>query len=70
MFIEHVDRMSNEMASLADELSRRERSKCGERQKALSKAEFREVKGFLLQWLEDPCGQSELCLELLKEMMM
>ena len=68
VFIEHVDRMSNEMASLADELSRRERSKCGERQKALSKAEFREVKGFLLQWLEDPCGQSELCLELLKEM--
>ena len=70
VFIEHVDRMSNEMASLADELSRRERSKCGERQKALSKAEFREVKGFLLKWLEDPCGQSELCLELLKEMMM
>ena len=69
IFIEHVDRMSEEMASLADELSRRESPRSENWQRALAESEFRAVKGFLLKWLRNPCGEGELCKELLKEKM-
>ena len=61
IFVEHVDRMSDEMASLADKLSRRELSLSEKGKEALSLAEFREVKGSLLKWLEDPCKNGDLC---------
>ena len=48
VFIEHVDRMSTEMASLADEMSRRDTSRSVGGWEALCRAEFRVVRGFLL----------------------
>ena len=66
--IEHVGRMSTEMASLADEMSRREISLSETTNRALRQAEFRVVKGFLLNWLKNPCAGWDLCNELLKEM--
>ena len=68
VFIEHVGRMSTEMASLADEMSRREISLSETTNRALRQAEFRVVKGFLLNWLKNPCAGWDLCNELLKEM--
>ena len=67
IFVEHVDRMSNEMASLADEMSRREMSLSEKGKEALSLAEFREVKGSLLNWLEDPGKNGDLCKIILNE---
>ena len=66
--VQHVDRVSDELAELADELSRRKQSKKPEACKALESAEFREVRSFLTEWLADPCGGSKLCGKLLKEM--
>ena len=57
---EHVDRMSNEMASLADEMSRRRVSLSGNRRKALQQAEFREMKSYLLKGLKNPCKSGNL----------
>ena len=68
VFIEHVDRMSTEMARLADELSRRESSLSEAKKRALRKAEFREVKGFLWNWLKNPCAGGDLCNKILEEM--
>ena len=68
VFIEHVGRMSTEMASLADEMFRREISLSETTNRALRQAEFRVVKGFLLNWLKNPCAGWDLCNELLKEM--
>ena len=66
--VEHVGRMSDEMASLADELSRRNESRNKQAQAALDKAERREVKGMLLEWLKDPEGTRNLCWKLVKEL--
>ena len=66
--VQHVGRVSDELAELADELSRRKQSKKPEACKALESAEFREVSSFLTEWLADPCGGSKLCGKLLKEM--
>ena len=66
VFIEHVDRMSTEIASLADEMSRRDTSRSDEGRMALERAEFRTVEGFLLEWLKNPCDDQDLCCNLLK----
>ena len=66
VFIEHVDRMSTEIASLADEMSRRDTSRSDEGRMALGRAEFRTVEGFLLEWLKNPCDDQDLCCNLLK----
>ena len=66
VFIEHVDRMSTEMASLADEMSRRDSSRLVRGWEALCRAEFRVVRGFLLEWLKNPCHDQGLCYNLLK----
>ena len=60
IFVEHVDRMSNDMASLADELSRRESSKCPKTREVLDRALYRPTEGFLLKWLENPCSGVDL----------
>ena len=67
VFIEHVDRMSTEIASLADEMSRRDTSRSDEGRMALGRAEFRTVEGFLLEWLKNPCDDQDLCCNLLKQ---
>ena len=66
--MEHVDRMSEDLAALADEMSRREKTKSEENREALERAERRPVKGYLNQWLEDPCGMGDPCCTLLKEL--
>ena len=65
--VQHAERVSDELAELAEELSRRKQSKKPKAREALEKAEFREVKSFLTEWLTDPCGKSDLCKKLLKE---
>ena len=66
--VEHVDRMSSEMAALADELSRREFSQNEKAACALKKSEKRSVNGYILEWLKNPSGESCLHRRLLKEM--
>ena len=65
--VEHVDRVSNDMAELADELSRKASSSKGRALRALKDAKFRAVEGSLVDWLRNPCGKMDLCSELLKE---
>ena len=65
--VEHVGRMLEDLAELADELSRRDSSKDSERREILRKALYRPVEGFLLEWLEDPCQKGDLCSKLLGE---
>ena len=69
IYIEHVDRMSEDLActSMADELSRRAQCKSAEDNAALSEGAFRPVTGFLMVWLRDPCGRKNLTQELLSE---
>ena len=55
------------MATLADELSRRESSKNLRINSVLKRAVFRRVEGYLLKWLEDPNVEKSLFKELLKE---
>ena len=62
-----MDRVSNDMAELADELSRKASSSRGRAMHALKDAKFRAVEGSLVDWLRDPCGKMDLCSELLKE---
>ena len=65
--VEHVGRMSEDLAELADELSRRDSSKDSERREILRRALYRPLDGFLLEWLEDPCQKGDLCSKLLGE---
>ena len=67
IFVDHVGRMSDDLAGLADELSRKEISTKASGAKALQCAEFRKVDSILLSWLENPCEKS-LCRDLLSEM--
>ena len=67
IYIEHVDRMSEELACMADELSRRAQCKNTEDNAALSEGAFRPVTGFLMEWLRDPCGRYDLTQGLLIE---
>ena len=67
IFVEHVGRMTSDMASLADELSRRPMSRCQRSRSALENAEFRPVGGYLIDWLSDPCSGGNLFRKLLLE---
>ena len=58
--MEHVDRVSDDLAKLADELSRREQSVDENARVALGRAERGFVSGSFLQWLENPCGKIDL----------
>ena len=66
--VEHVDRVSNEMAELADELSRKPVSDDRNVKAALSSSELWEVKGYIRKWLESPAERKNLCRELVKEL--
>ena len=65
--VNHVDRVSNEMATLADELSRRADSKSEQARSVMKRAIFRKAEGYLVKWLENPCVEECLYKELLKE---
>ena len=64
----HVDRMSKDLAALADEMSRRRVSKSEENRQALERAVRRPVRGYLNKWIEDPCGMGDPCHTLQKEL--
>ena len=68
VYVDHVARMSDEMAELADELSRRETAKKERIRSILEKTEKREVKGYLLEWLKDPEKEDMLCRKMLQEL--
>ena len=65
--VNHVDRVLNGMATLADELSRREDSKNSRINSVLREAVFRKVEGYLVRWLENPNVETSLFKQLLKE---
>ena len=67
VFVEHVGRMSVDLASMADELSRRQMCKGSSESEALKKAVFRPIQGSLLKWLENPRMGESLCGMLLKD---
>ena len=52
--VDHLDRVSNDLTKLADELSRRGQSVDEEARFALEKAERGFASGAFLQWLENP----------------
>ena len=66
--VEHVDRVSDDMAEVADKLSRRSFSSNEEAVEALKKGEKGTVSGFILEWLKNPCGKCDLSSNLMKEM--
>ena len=66
--VEHVNRMSEDLAKLADEMLRRSESRDVKSRLVLEKAMFRGVTGFLNWWLVDPCRSDGLCFELLREL--
>ena len=66
--VEHVDRVSNEMAELADELSSKDCSSKSRAILALRNAERYEVTGYITDWLKKSCGGHSLCRKLLKEL--
>ena len=63
--VEHVDRVSDDLAELADELSRKEHSSKEVAARALEQAVRRSVGGVSDR---NPCGDHDPCLTLLKEM--
>ena len=64
--VEHVPRMSNPLAEIADELSRKENSYKGRTNRILSNGIFLEVESCLTDWLKSPC-ESSLCERVMKE---
>ena len=69
--VEHVDPASNEVAELADELSRKtvssNRSTMKAR-KALERVGQSAVSGYLRTWLSDPAKAKDLCQKLVQEL--
>ena len=60
--------MTDDLAKLADEMSRRNESRDRECRIALEKALYREVTGYLAHWLKDPRDSGKLCTNLLGEL--
>lgn len=58
--VDHLDRVSNDLTKLADELSRRGQSVDEEARFALEKAERGFASRAFLQWLENPCEKIDL----------
>jgi len=68
IFIEHVPRVSNEMAALADELSKREVSKNSKIATQVDRTEYKPVEGYLNMWQDDPQDTEKLCNRLMREL--
>jgi len=58
--VSHVGRVSNSMAKLADELSRIDETENESMKSFLTEDKFKEVKGYLQIWLEDPMKRKSL----------
>ena len=56
--VRHVPRMTDSLAQMANELSRKDMGFAGKTVRALSKAKFAEVSGSLLKWLASPNERS------------
>ena len=67
--VEYVDRVSTEMAKLADELSRKAVSGNPEAREALERVGHSAVCAHLLRWLKDPMGEKNLCQMLVNELL-
>jgi len=67
--IEHVPRVSDEMANLADELSRKREPEKENVKRILKSVGFTEIKGTVRTWLENPCSGRDLTSMMLKELM-
>ena len=65
--VKHVDRMSDDLANLADEISRKESNLSDMGRKILSGAEHRCTKGALIEWLKNP-NQPDLSIKLINEL--
>ena len=65
--VQHVGRVSDELATLADELSRKTMTTNQTAAVAMMKAEERVVGGSLLSWLSNPETGGELCRKLLDD---
>ena len=65
--VKHVDRMSDDLANLVDEISRQESNLSDMGRKILSGAEHRCTKGALTEWLKDP-NQPDLSIKLINEL--
>ena len=58
--------MSDSLAEITDELSRKDNSYKGKTNRILSNGNFLEVKSCLTDWLKSPC-ESSLCQRVMKE---
>ena len=67
MHVNHVLRMTNDMADLADELSRREVPKNGLFRAHIRKAEFFNTSNEFISLVSSPICQKPLYTELLKK---
>ena len=65
--VKHVDRMSDDLANLADEISRKESNLSDLGREIMSGAEHRCTKGALTEWLKDP-NQPDLSIKLINEL--
>ncbi len=59
--------MSDSLAEIADELSRKDNSYKGKTNRILSNGNFLEVKSCLTDWLKSPC-ESSLCEREMKKL--
>ena len=66
LHVEHAPRMSNLLAAVADELSRKDGIFSGRTYRILEKSEFRQTESWLSVWLMNPCAGS-LSISLLRE---
>ena len=66
LHVEHVPRMLNLLASVADELSRKNENFSGRTNRILEKCKFRQTESWLSVWLRNPCTGS-LSISLLRE---
>ena len=66
VYVENVPRMSDPMAAMADELSRKSKDFSGRTTRNLKNALHREVSSCLTEWLSNPCASS-LCEAIMKE---
>jgi hypothetical protein len=64
--VEHLPRMSTPAARMADRLSRSSTTRWADRT-AIRRAMRPTVKGALLRWLEKPCTDWQLPVELLRD---
>ena len=62
----HIPRMSDPLAEIADELSRKDNNFKGRTNRVLTNGIFQKVESCLTDWLQNP-GESSLCERILKE---